>query len=237
MKKSSSPQISIIIPVLNEEENLKKLIPFLRNRAREADLLEIIVVDGGSSDSTSELALSLGAKVIPSPKGRALQMNAGAREARGRILYFLHADSFPPEHFDELIKQAFEKGSHAGCFRLKFDSQSLFLRFFAWFSRFNFQICRGGDQSLFISRSLFDSLGGFNEAYRVYEDNEFVGRIYRKANFRVLPFDLLTSARKYRLNGRFRLQYHFACIHYLYFRGRGPEVLYAYYNRHIRQAR
>ncbi|GGD53215.1 TIGR04283 family arsenosugar biosynthesis glycosyltransferase [Muriicola marianensis] len=235
MRKSDSPEISVIIPVLNEEENLQKLIPYLRQEAGSGEDVEIIVVDGGSSDHSVEVAESFGVRVLSAPRGRARQLNAGARVAQGKILYFLHADSVPPADYDGLILDALENKTQAGCFRLQFDSPSLFLRFFAWFSRFNFPICRGGDQSLFISRELFDTLRGFDERYRVYEDNEFVGRIYRRANFKVLPYELRTSARKYKLNGRFKLQYHFACIHWLYFRGKGPDALYAYYDKYIKQ--
>ncbi len=234
MNNHDTPDISVIIPVLNEEENLKRLIPCLRDKAINPEKIEILVVDGGSADHSVKHAKAMEVRVLSSPRGRAFQMNAGARSARGKVLYFLHADSNPPEHFDRHILEALGKGADAGCFRLQFDSPSLFLRFFAWFSRLNFPICRGGDQSLFITRDLFESLGGFNERYRIYEDNEFVGRIYRKANFRVIPSNLCTSARKYHLNGRFRLQYHFAYIHYLYFSGKEPEELFAYYRRHIR---
>ncbi len=236
MKNKTLPTISVIIPVLNEEENLKKLIPYLLTSAEDPENLEILVVDGGSNDGSAGVAHSSGAVVLKSSIGRACQMNKGAEAARGEVLYFLHADSFPPKGFDIVILQAIRSGIPSGCFRMKFDSPSLFLRFFAWFSRFNLSICRGGDQSLFITRTLFTSLGGYDERYRIYEDNEFVNRIYNKAKFKILPMVLRTSARKYSLNGRFRLQYHFACIHWLYYRGKGPEALYAYYQKNIRQA-
>ncbi len=235
MKNKAKPALSVVIPVLNEEENLKELIPYLNSSAANPEHLEIIVVDGGSEDRSAIVADSLGAIVLKSSKGRARQMNKGAGVAKGGVLYFLHADSFPPQNYDTVILQAVGENIPSGCFRLEFDSPSLFLRFFAWFSRFNIAICRGGDQSLFISRTLFESLGGFDERYMVYEDNEFISRIYRKAKFQVLPLVLRTSARKYSLNGRFRLQYHFACIHLLYYRGKGPEALYAYYRKNIRQ--
>ncbi|MEZ2413333.1 TIGR04283 family arsenosugar biosynthesis glycosyltransferase [Muriicola sp. E247] len=234
MKKSEIPDISVVIPVINEEENLSRLIPYLKTAAESPEKIELIVVDGGSTDRSVEIATSLGAVVEISPRGRALQLNKGARLAKGDILYFLHADSFPPQAFDLLIRKANSRKSAAGCFRLEFDSSSRFLSIFAWFSRFNFLLCRGGDQSLFITKELFYSLGGFDERYRVYEDNEFIGRIYRESKFKVLPKKIKTSARKYRLNGFLKLQYHFARIHLLYFRGSRPEVLYAYYTRHVK---
>jgi len=234
MKKSDIPEISVIIPVINEEDNLSRLIPYLKTVAESPEKIELIVVDGGSADHSVEIATSLGAVVENSPRGRAIQLNKGARLAKGDILYFLHADSFPPQAYDRLIRKANSQKSEAGCFRLEFDSSSRFLGVFAWFSRFNFLLCRGGDQSLFVSKQLFNSLGGFDERYRVYEDNELIGRIYRVSKFKVLPHKIKTSARKYRANGFLKLQYHFARIHLMYFRGSRPEVLFAYYARHIK---
>ncbi|QBA65033.1 TIGR04283 family arsenosugar biosynthesis glycosyltransferase [Muriicola soli] len=234
MKKSDIQDISIIIPVINEEANLGRLIPYLRAVADTPEKLEFIVVDGGSSDNSMEVAIALGAIALSSPIGRASQMNRGARSAKGSILYFLHADSYPPQAYDSCIREAILHKDTAGCFRLQFDSRSRFLNLFAWFSRFNFQICRGGDQSLFITKTQFDALGGFDERYRIYEDNEFIGRIYNHSRFTVLPEKLKTSARKYRKNGLLRLQYHFARIHFLYYKGSRPEVLYAYYDKHIK---
>lgn len=234
MKANNTPKISIIIPVLNEEVALDKLLPYLQTQAANYNQLEVIVSDGGSSDNSISIAKKYDATWLPSERGRACQMNAGAIKATNQILYFLHADSFPPKHFDQTIISAINSGVPAGCFQLKFDVPNSFLAFFAWFTRFNFPLCRGGDQSLFISKELFISLGSFNEAYKIYEDNEFIGRIYRKANFKVLPQKVITSARKYEKNGVLRLQYHFAIVHLKKFVGDSPESLYAYYTRHIR---
>ena len=226
-------KISIIIPVLDEAENLERLLPYLQQNSTPSSILEILVVDGGSRDMSSSVALKNGARVINSPKGRAVQLNAGAREARGNILYFLHADSFPPRGFDQMILKAGRKHPVAGCFRLQFDQDSWFLRFFAWWTRFNFILCRGGDQSLFLPREWFKELGGFNEAYNVFEDNEFIQRIYKKFPFAILKKPVITSARKYRKVGMFRLQYYFGIIHLKNFLGARPEELHAYYLRKI----
>ena len=234
MKENKLPKISIIIPVLNEEETLEKLLPYLQSKAANYNQLQVIVSDGGSSDNTISMAKKYGASCLSAARGRASQMNAGAAKAKGQILYFLHADSLPPKHFDQTIITAINSGIPAGCFRLKFNIPNRFLAFFAWFSRFNFTLCRGGDQSLFISQSLFTSLGGFDEEYKIYEDNEFIGRIYRKATFKVLPQEVITSARKYKHNGTVRLQYHFAMVHLKKFAGATPASLYAYYHKHIR---
>lgn len=226
-------RISLIIPVLNEGENLERLLPYLKAHVQTDDLEEIIVVDGGSQDNSIEIARRHGASVLESKKGRAEQMNAGAAAARGEILYFLHADSLPPAGFDRYILDAQLAGPSAGCFRLRFDNRDLVLAGFAWFTRWNWPICRGGDQSLFIPTKWFWELGGYNPEYIIYEDNEFTGRIYKKYPFRILKQEVVTSARKYERMGVWKLQYHFAAIHFMNFTGAGPERLYRYYRQHV----
>ncbi|MDC6351209.1 TIGR04283 family arsenosugar biosynthesis glycosyltransferase [Zeaxanthinibacter sp. PT1] len=229
----TKPDISIIIPVLNESEVIPALLCHL-NEASSGNLnLEIIVVDGGSTDATAKVAHSLGAKVITAPKGRAAQMNTGARASLGGILYFLHADTLPPKDFDQKIMSAMNPDRLAGCFRMRFDHSHPLLRFFAWCSRINIRLCRGGDQSLFIDRHLFEKCGGFNQKYRIYEDSELIGRLYRFTRFTIIADHVVTSARKYRDLGIFKLQYHFGIIHLKNFLGAGPEQLYSYYNRKI----
>lgn len=226
-------RISLIIPVLNEAEGLKKLLPYLQEQAQSDALFELIVVDGGSSDGSAGIAASLGATVLHSRLGRAVQMNAGAQSARGELLYFLHADTYPPPGYDVLIARAQDKGPAAGCFRLRFDQPDVVLRFFAWFTRLNWPLCRGGDQSLFLPARWFRALGGYNEGYAIYEDNELIGRLYRRYGFVVLPEAVTTSARRHRQVGTLRLQYHFAVIHLKKWLGSGPESLYRYYLKNI----
>ena len=230
---SNPRRISVIVPVLNEQELVIPLEETIRRATTADGVLEIVFVDGGSSDNTVSQAAKLDAQVLESAKGRAKQMNLGAREAKGDILYFLHADTLPPFGFDQAIINAVDAGMEAGCFRMKFDSSSRFLSFFAWFTRFNHWLCRGGDQSLFIKHSHFNDLRGFDENYQVYEDLEFIGRLYQKMKFKVLPQYVLTSARKYEQVGKYRLQYHFAVIHLKNYLGASPEAIYAYYHRYI----
>ena len=191
------------------------------------------MVDGGSTDHTAALAKANGARVIFCKKGRAKQMNLGAQRATGTILYFLHADTLPPKHYDRHILTASKEGSQAGCFRLQFDSKSRFLSFFAWLSKLNFKICRGGDQSLYITKNLFNSTQKFDERYIIYEDLEFISRLYKLTKFKVLRQAVTTSSRKYQQKGAIRLQYHFAMIHLKNYLGASPEELHAYYLRHI----
>ena len=230
---SFQPTISIIIPVLNEANYIKKVLLAISKNAGSNRIGEILVVDGGSSDETISIARDYGATVINSKKGRAAQMNVGAENATGEILYFLHVDSLPPKHFDLAIFHAFEEGNEVGCFQLRFNSDSNFLRFFAWCTKINHQICRGGDQSLFITNKLFHENNGFNENYIIYEDNEFIGRMYKLKPFKIIPEKITTSARRYEERGMVNLQWHFGMIHLKHFLGAKPQKLHQYYLKHI----
>lgn len=233
MKLSNKPTISIVIPVLNEERCIVNLLEYIQENSSDSNIKEILVVDGGSTDGTKEAASKFDVLILHSQKGRARQMNVGAKKAKGEVLYFLHADTFPPKNFDKIILSAIQKGNETGCFRMKFDSDSKFLSFFSWFSRINHKICRGGDQSLFITRQLFNTSGGYDESYKIYEDNEFIGRLYKLSNFIILPDQVRTSARRYEQIGNFKLQFYFGIIHLKNYLGADPEQLYRYYKRKI----
>ncbi len=231
--KNNNPTISIIIPVLNEENHIGLLISYLESNSTPKNIKEIIVIDGGSTDSTTKILEEHEVIILHSEKGRAKQMNLGAKKAKGDILYFLHADTLPPKNFDQHIIYAITNKHEAGCFQMRFDSDNLILRFFAGFTKYKHKICRGGDQSLFISTALFKKTKGFNEDYIVFEDNEFIGRLYKRTSFKILPFHVKTSARKYRKHGVVKLQYHFGVIHLKNYLGAGPDKLYDYYKRKI----
>jgi len=227
------PKISIIIPVLNEEDYIKKVLLSIKENTSSKQVKEILVVDGGSKDATVKEALLAGANVITTSKGRAVQMNTGASHATGDILYFLHVDTLPPIDYDLAILNAYSQGFKAGCFRMKFDSKNTFLILFSWFTRMNTKLCRGGDQSLFILKSLFQKTNGFNESYRVYEDNEFIKRVYKITPFKVLKNKVTTSSRRYKKKGVLTLQWHYGIIHLKHRLGAGPEQLHEYYSKYI----
>jgi rSAM/selenodomain-associated transferase 2 len=227
-------KISIIIPVFNEVNTISKLVLDLDNKIFQKEAIEIIVVDGGSTDgSQNMIRANFNVKLIETEKGRAIQMNAGAAAATGNILYFLHCDSFPPYHFDRSIIKNVTKGNLAGCFRMKFDYNHPVLVISQWFTQFNHISCRGGDQSLFITKNLFNEIDGFNEKFIVYEDNEIISRLYAKKQFTVIPDCIITSARRYRENGVWRLQFHFGIIHLKRRLGHSPERMLHYYKRNV----
>lgn len=227
-------QLSIIIPILNEAENIGQLIQHLLDNASEQNLKEIIVVDGGSTDNSQEIVENFSEiTFITSKKGRAIQMNTGAKIAKASILYFLHADSFPPKYFDQHIINEVESGNEAGCFRMQFDSNHWWLLLAGWLTQFRWRACRGGDQSQFITRQLFDSIGGFDERYIIYEDNMLINELFARKQFVVINKKLRTSARRYRKHGVWKLQYHFWIIYAKKWFGADAEDLFAYYERYI----
>lgn len=230
--------ISIIIPTYNEAEAITALLGYLRQATASDHTLEILVVDGGSTDDTVPLARQAGATVLVSPrKGRAAQFNHGAQQAQGEVLYFLHADSYPPPGFAADVRGAVAQGYGAGCYRLAFDYSHWFLRFSAWCTRLPFTIVRFGDQSLFVRRDLFARLGGYREDLLVMEDQELVARLRAQAPFRLLPRAVTTSARKYLINGVFRLQGIFTLLVVLYKLGVPQRRLVQLYRRLIRQGK
>ena len=121
--------ISIVIPTYNEAEGIAALVRYLREAASLEEPCEIVVADGGSTDNTRQRAAGAGATVLLSPqKGRGAQMNAGAATTKGDILYFLHADSYPPAGFVQDITKATRNGYGSGCYRRSFNRSHWFLR-------------------------------------------------------------------------------------------------------------
>lgn len=226
--------ISIIIPVYNEQDVIAQNI-FRIRKAIVTNRVEIIVVDGGSIDETTVVAVKSGATVIVSEKGRAKQMNQGASIAKGSIVYFLHADSIPPIGFDQSIINAYQNGSQSGCFRLAFDHDHWFLRANSWFTRFNVNAVRFGDQSLFVAKEIFHKSGGFREDLLVMEDQEIIHRIKLHAKFVVLDDVVTTSARKYLDNGIFRMQGIFFRIWAMYYLGYAQEKILKTYKKLIQK--
>jgi rSAM/selenodomain-associated transferase 2 len=225
--------IAIIIPALNEEANMEKLLPYLQEN-NAGFVNEIIVVDGGSDDDTVQTAIKFGAKCITSSKGRSRQMNAGASSASSEIFYFLHADTFPPRHFDNDIIQQIKTGIDSGCFTLRFDDAHPLLSFYSYFTRFSSTLLRFGDQSLFVKKELFEKIGGFDESLIVMEDQKIVRECKKQGTFKLIQKPVITSAAKYRMNGVVKLQFVFTLIWLLYYLGVSQARLKTIYNRMIK---
>ncbi|MEO6488535.1 MAG: TIGR04283 family arsenosugar biosynthesis glycosyltransferase [Ferruginibacter sp.] len=226
---------SIIIPTYNEAEQIAQTIS-KTHAAKGRHEAEIIVVDGGSTDNTIAIARECGATVLKSErKGRAAQMNKGASEASHEILYFLHADSIPPYGFTTQILDACNKGIKSGCFRLAFDRKHWFLNANAWFTRFNVNAVRFGDQSLFTTKSIFQKAGGFREDLLMMEDQEIIHRLKKYGKFIVMNDRVITSARKYSDNGVFRMQGIFYRIWAMYYLGYTQEEMLKTHRRLIKQ--
>ncbi len=222
--------VSIIIPALNEEEVIGSTIQNIRMHGTAHNVREILVVDGGSADDTVQIAERLGARVVVSPTtSRSAQMNYGARQSRGDVLYFLHADTVPPPRFDEYIVERMRSGIKAGCFRLAFDRDHWLLNFFGWCTRFDFDLFRFGDQSLFIGKELFARLGGFRSDLVIMEDQDMIRRIKKEVNFEIISREVTTSSRRYTENGVLRLQLAFTLITLFYYAGISQDTLLSVY--------
>jgi len=227
--------ISIVIPTFNEAAAIADTIHYLKNNSGIA-VHEIIVTDGGSVDNTIHLAKQAGAAIVAcKTKGRAAQMNAGAAMAAGEILYFLHADTLPPENFAEQIMQAHKAGYSTGCYRLQFDQNHWFLKANAWFTRWDVNAFRFGDQSLYADKKVFKLSGGFNEKLIMLEDQEIIGRLKKYGKFIVMPASVVTSARKYLKNGIYKTQGVYFIIYFLYKLGFSQQRLLKLYRKLIVQ--
>ncbi|MAZ37868.1 TIGR04283 family arsenosugar biosynthesis glycosyltransferase [Salibacteraceae bacterium] len=217
-------KLSIIIPCLNEAELLPALLS--RIKITSTTNYEIIVVDANSTDKTADIALEHNALLIQSSIARrSIQMDMGAKVATGDVLFFIHADSIPPQNFLEDIKTAVTTGYKFGCFRLKFMPSNGFLKFFEIFVGIPWLICRGGDQGLFITANFYKAVGGFTTSLHIMEDIDIIRKGVRKSKFAILQSRMKTSSRDYIKYGHFRLQFAFALVHLAYWLGVDSEKL------------
>ncbi len=224
-------KISIIIPVINEAENIKSTLA----TTKPSKNVEIIVVDGGSSDGTVEIIgnSGLAVKVILANPGRAVQMNTGALAATGDILLFLHADTHLPPGFDAMIRQAIETpGIVAGAFTLKIDAELTSLRLVEkgvkW--RSHFWQMPYGDQGIFLKREVFQAVGGFPEL-PIMEDFEFIRNLKRQGRIITLPTPVITSARRWLKKGVWQTTLINQVVIVAYLTGVYPERIRSWYRR------
>ncbi|TAN60726.1 glycosyltransferase [bacterium] len=190
--------ISIIMPVYNEEAAIgEALSGLLRNNN-----IEVIVADGNSSDRTVELAKRYPVKIIFSKKGRAQQMNAGAKAAAGRYLIFLHADCFLESGAIEAIKGAFNDGYAGGCLSCRINSPKIMYRLIEASGNIRARISKifYGDQAIFARRDIFFKIGGFDDV-ALFEDILFSQKMKKEGRAAVLSKAVYASARRWERGG------------------------------------
>jgi rSAM/selenodomain-associated transferase 2 len=222
-------RLSIVIPALDEERALPLLLGDLQPlRARGA---EIIVADGGSSDATVAAARALADVVLAAPRGRALQLNAGAARARGELLLFLHADSRVPPEGAAAIAALAEAPPRWGFFRVRLLGASKWLgvvaRCMDWRSRLSG--IATGDQGLFVPRALFAAVGGY-PAQPLMEDIEICRRLRRRGAPLAHPALIESSGRRWDRDGALATILLMWRLRLRYFLGADPAALHeAYY--------
>jgi rSAM/selenodomain-associated transferase 2 len=225
--------LSIIIPVLNEAGHLEQLLPDLSRKCPGA---EIIVVDGGSTDgSTNVVAQHPLARLVVSPPGRARQMNAGAREASGETLLFLHADTRLPDGAAEAIRAALaDSRVVGGRFDVRLDNPRVIFRVIAFFINLRSRLSRiaTGDQGLFLRQHIFVEMGGYPEI-PLMEDVEFSKRLKRRGTLACLRLAAAASARKWEREGVVRTVLLMWMLRLLYFSGVPPARLHRLYYGHL----
>jgi len=221
--------ISVIIPTLNEAENILPTIESVRQQDREA---EIIVADGGSVDGTPEMARPH-AQVINSPRGRAVQMNAGARCATGNVLLFLHGDSrVAPGALAKMQQTLDNPLIVGGSFTLVFDVDNFWLRFYAFCSTIDCLCFRYGDQGIFVRRAIFEQMRGYAEV-PLMEDIDLMRRLPRYGRRALIrDYPVATSARRFVEHGIVRQEALNVALVAAWFLGVKPQTLARWYAAH-----
>ncbi len=221
----TTPSLTIVMPVLNEAAGLAAALQALEPlRARGA---QIIVIDGDSADNSAARAQAGGVQVINTTRGRALQMNAGAQQASGEVLLFLHADTRLPFNADALIEQALAAGPKVwGRFDVRIAGKPRLLRVIAAFmnARSRWSGIATGDQAMFMTRAAFHKVGGF-PAQPLMEDIEMSARLLKLSRPACLRARVITSGRRWETRGVWTTLVLMWRLRLAYWRGAAPERL------------
>jgi rSAM/selenodomain-associated transferase 2 len=194
--------VSVIVPIFNEEEMLHVRSKVFQELAR---VTALIFVDGKSTDRSTDIAASY-SRVVSSERGRARQMNAGAREAVGDILFFLHADNtVASETINSIEKEIRQNGVVGGCLTQRIESERPFFRFIEWQGNNRARRTKVfyGDQGIFVRKDVFERLGGFPDV-PIFEDVLFTQKLRQAGKTTVLPDKIRVSARRWEKRGIFR---------------------------------
>jgi rSAM/selenodomain-associated transferase 2 len=225
----TTPGLSIVIPALNESANLARLLPDLVSREPRA---ELVVVDGGSEDDSRDVVARVRrVQWLTSRRGRARQMNAGARAAHGDALLFLHADTRLPAGAGAAILEALaDPAVVGGRFDVWLDSPRRLLVVVGWLmnQRSRLTGISTGDQGIFVRRAIFDALGGYADI-PLMEDVDFTSRLKRRGRTAALPLRVTTSARKWEHEGVGRTIVLMWSLRLLYALGVAPARLHRWY--------
>jgi rSAM/selenodomain-associated transferase 2 len=217
-------RVSIIVPVLNEASGIAEFLESLASVRSEA--VEIILVDGGSTDQTAALAAPRVDRVLHAAKGRAGQMNAGAAVASGSVFLFLHADTQLPASALEAIDRVTKQGSAWGRFDVTIEGRSHWLKLVAsmmnWRSRLTG--IATGDQAIFITRVAFNAVGGFPQI-ALMEDIALSKLLKKLARPACLPQRVVTSGRRWGRYGVWRTILLMWRLRLAYFFGADPNQL------------
>jgi rSAM/selenodomain-associated transferase 2 len=228
-KKNARAQFSIIVPVFNEAQRLRPFLAHLRERAPGA---EIIIADGGSPDHTADLAQGFCDHLVVSEHSRATQMNAGARAARGDILWFLHVDAEVPWGcLDEIERIMNDPKIPGGFFRIRLPQYPVYrlTDSFAHYAGILLRM-RCGDHGIFCRRTAFFEIGGFPEV-PLMEDVEFFRQLQRVGRVTYSRKRIQASSRRYETIGRLRLTISYGFIAALYIFGVPLSKLASIYKR------
>ena len=220
-------KLSVIIPVLNEGKTIAQTLQRLQETA-----VEIIIVDGGSTDQTVEIVQNMGIKTILSPEaGRSIQMNTGAKYATGNILLFLHADTQLPHNYLRYIEEILEKpNTIAGAFPLKIESRHPLLMVIekGVNARSRFLEMPYGDQGIFLKKDTFESIGGF-PPLPIMEDFQLMLNLKKQGKIRLAEAPVITSARRWEKLGVIKTTLINQKVILGYFLGVSPERLRQWY--------
>jgi rSAM/selenodomain-associated transferase 2 len=227
--------VSIVVPTLNEATRIE---PCLQRLRRDFPDCELVVVDGGSTDGTVDLAVRY-ARTLRSATGRATQMNAGAAVTSGDVLWFIHADCRVPADALELLRRALrDPGVVGGGLQLSFDQRSPGLDYLAASSnvrarRLNWIF---GDQAMFVRREVFDAVGGFPQL-PLMEDLEMSRILRRRGRLVMLPTTVTASARRLVAHGVWRMTVLMQLLKLQYLLGVDPERIRRRYEAGTRRGR
>ena len=190
--------ISVIIPVFNEEDTIEKAL----SQFEQDTGLDIIVVDGGSTDRTCKIVKKFNCKLIKTQANRAIQMNVGAKASKGDKMIFLHSDCFLEKGSIEAVEQCLSNGSLGGCLTHKILSPELIYRFIESSGNIRAAFLRifYGDQAIFVSRDVFFSLGMF-EQVDILEDVKFSIALKKMGKSCMLKNKVFVSARRWEKQG------------------------------------